>query len=426
MFLQLEIETLTFGGRGLARHAGKAVFVPHTAPGDLVRCQVVRDRTHYAEAEVREFLKEAPRRRVPPCPVAGICGGCDWQHLPYDQQTSWKDRLFREQLLRAGVATDDVVQTIAAAPAELGYRNRLQFKCRLAPGRFVSGFYRPASHYVVDTPNCLLALPAIQDTYAFLRRVLPGSPRPDAIPQVDIACGDDGRVTVLFHLLPDALDAMRRWLFECATTGKFTAAVQTGRKETIKAIAGDAVVSITVDTPPLDLRVGAGGFSQVNPAQNRRMVEAVIAAADLSGQEKILDLFCGVGNFSLPLARRTATVIGIENFAPAILDATGNALRHGINNVTFHTEPAEGAVLRHGPFDLVLLDPPRTGAYPVMRDLLTSKPRRILYVSCDPVTLTRDLQPLVHNGYRIVSARPFDFFPQTWHIESLTVLERCS
>ncbi|MCM2263793.1 MAG: 23S rRNA (uracil(1939)-C(5))-methyltransferase RlmD [Desulfuromonadales bacterium] len=424
MFIELEIETLTFGGRGLGRHNGKAVFVPYTAPGDRVRCRATHDRAHFVEAQLYEMLQPSRLRRTPPCPVAGVCGGCDWQHLPYDEQLRWKERLFHEQLLRTGVASIDALLPIAAAPDEWAYRNRMQFKCRQTQEGFVAGFYRHASHYVVDAPFCRLAIPAIQATYEFLRKALPDAPRPDAIPQVDVSCSDDLSTSVLLHVLPDACSPVRGWLQATAGQGGFAAAVQSGRKQSIEMVTGDAGLVTVVDSPPLSLRIGAGGFAQVNPDQNRRLVDAVVAAAALSGRERVLDLFCGVGNFTLPLARRADSVVGVESYAPAIVDAVANASRHAIGNVTFHAEPAEGAALRHGPFDLVLLDPPRTGAYPVMRDLLELRPRRILYVSCDPVTLTRDLQPLVHNGYRVITSRPFDLFPQTWHVESLTVLER--
>lgn len=424
MTFELEIETLTLGGRGLGRHTGKAVFVPNTAPGDRARCRITRSHRHFDEAEAVELLVPSGLRRPPPCPVFGRCGGCQWQHLPYDSQCEWKERLFRDQLLRAGVVAPAAFLPIEPAPAEWGYRNRVQFKCRQTAQGFVAGFYRHGSHFVVDTPDCLLADHPIRAAYVWLRAALPGAPRPDAIPQLDISCSDDGRVAVLFHVLPDAGAALRPWLTDAAARGGFAAALQCGRKESIEPLCGDAGMELSIDSPPLALKIGAGGFAQVNPAQNRKLVAAVVAAAALAGHERVLDLFCGVGNFTLPLARRAGAVVGVENYAPAIADAISNAARHRLGNVAFHVEPAEGAALRHGPFDLVLLDPPRTGAYPVMRDLLALQPRRILYVSCDPATMGRDLQPLVHNGFTVVSCQPFDLFPQTWHTESLTVLER--
>jgi 23S rRNA (uracil1939-C5)-methyltransferase len=424
MTFDLEIETLTVGGRGLGRHAGKAVFVPCTAPGDHVRCRITRGHRHFDEAETVELLVPSGLRRQPPCPVFGLCGGCQWQHLSYDTQVGWKERLFREQLLRAGVVAPDAFLPIEQAPEEWGYRNRVQFKCRRTAQGFVSGFYRHGSHFVVDTPDCLLADHPIRAAYACLRTELPVSPQPDAIPQVDISSSADGSVAVLLHALPDAAVVLRQWLPDMADRGGFAAAIQCGRKESIEVLCGEADMAMVIDSPPLQLRIGPGGFAQINPDQNRRLVAAVVAAATLSGNERVLDLYCGVGNFTLPLARRAGSVVGVESYAPAITNAIDNAARHALDNVTFHVEPAEGAALRHGPCDLVLLDPPRSGAYPVMRDLLVLKPRRILYVSCDPATLARDLKPLVNSGYTVVSCQPFDLFPQTWHTESLTVLAR--
>jgi 23S rRNA (uracil1939-C5)-methyltransferase len=318
-----------------------------------------------------------------------------------------------------------VILPLVAAPQEWSYRNRLQFKCRQTAHGFAAGFYRHASHFVVDAPQCLLARPPIQACYAGLRQTLPAAPVPAAIPQVDLASSDHGEVTVLLHALPQAADAaLVDWLTATARTGGFAAALQCGRKATIRSLCGETALTTRVDEPPLELRVATGGFAQVNPEQNRRLVAAVVAAAALTGRERVLDLFCGVGNFSLPLARRAAAVVGVECYAPAIADAVANAARAGIANAAFHAEPAAGAALRHGDFDLILLDPPRDGAYPIMRDLLAARPRRILYVSCDPATLARDLQPLVHHGYRVAATQPFDLFPQTWHVESLTVLER--
>lgn len=417
------------GGRGLGRHAGKAVFVPLTAPGDQVRCRVVRSRSHYDEAEIDALLVPAPERREPPCPVFGLCGGCQWQHLPYALQATWKERLFREALVRAGVAGEEAVQPLVPAPAEWGYRNRAQFKCFLTAAGLVSGFYRHGSHHVVDTPRCLLVNEPLRDVYARLRPELAGGPRPAAIPQFDLAADDDNRVALLLHALPAAVPALRPWLKALAGRLGLAAGLQAGRKETIEVVAGDPGCTLSVDDPPMTLRVSPGGFAQVNPAQNRALVAAVIEAARLTGNERLLDLFCGAGNFSLPLARRAAEVVGVESYPPAIADARRNAARNGIANAHFLCEGAESALSRLAaarPFDVVLLDPPRAGAYPVMRALLAAGPQRILYVSCEPTTLVRDLKPLIHGGYAVVFSQAFDLFPQTWHVESLTVLERCT
>jgi 23S rRNA (uracil1939-C5)-methyltransferase len=182
-----------------------------------------------------------------------------------------------------------------------------------------------------------------------------------------------------------------------------------------------------IGSDQVELQAGPGCFTQVNQAQNSVLVDAALTAAGLQGGERVLDLFCGIGNFSLPLARRAAEVVGVEDFAPAIEDARRNAKANRIDNARFFAEDARGALRRQqagGRFDLVMLDPPRSGCYQIMKELLEVRPERVLYVSCDPATLSRDLTLLVHNGYTVTQSLPVDLFPQTWHLETLTLLER--
>ncbi len=422
----LEITALTHGGRGLGRHEGKAVFVPLTVPGDIVSCHIVKAKKHYAEAELVEVDKASSVRRSPPCPYFGCCGGCQWQHLFYTEQTHWKETLFRDQLVRQGIASDDVVAPIVTAPDEWHYRNRAQFKCHMTDTGLVMGFYRHGSHFVVDVDQCLLLRPEIQKVYNLLRQELPHCPSPGAVPQVDVAVGDDKQVRVLLHVLPHARHLLLPWLEDVAGKHALNACLQSGRKETVTVVHGEPELKIVIDHPELFLRYGPGGFAQVNTAQNRQMVDTVLSLLDLKGHEKVLDLFCGMGNFSLPLSRRAAQVAGVEDYAPSIESARNNAHSNGIDNAAFHVGDAAEFVSRFQPgeVDIVILDPPRTGSYDTVKNLLVLQPPQILYVSCDPATLARDLKQLVFNGYEVVSAQAFDLFPQTWHIESMTLLQK--
>ena len=427
--LDLTIDKLTHGGRGMGRHDGKAVFVPLTCPGDRVRCRVTRDKGRYAEAELVEVLAPARERRVPPCPWFGDCGGCQWQHLPYALQCTWKERIFRELLVRRQLMAEQDIGAILAASDEFGYRSRAQFKCRLTPRGLVMGFYRSGSHFVVDVERCLLVEPPVQETLAFLRQAVADAPAADAIPQIDVSCGEDRQVRVVLHALPAAVARLQPWLKSLAREGGFNAFLQSGRKDTLRQVWGAPDLVQWIGPESSVLAAGPGCFTQVNRVQNKRLVEAVLAAADLQGGESVLDLFCGIGNFSLPLARQAAEVVGIEDYAPAIADARRNAERNGLGNVRFFAEDARTGLQRRqsaAQWDLVVLDPPRSGSYAVCKELLQAHPRQIVYVSCDPATLVRDLQLLVHKGYRVVHSRPIDLFPQTWHMESLTLLERLS
>jgi 23S rRNA (uracil1939-C5)-methyltransferase len=423
---ELDITALVHGGRGLGHYEGKAVFVPLTVPGDRVSCRVVNSKRRYIEADILELLVASPLRRQPPCPYFGLCGGCQWQQIPYIEQARWKEQIYSDLLVRSKIACVDALRPIVSAPREWGYRNRVQLKCHGAADGLVLGFYRQGSHYVIDVDACQLVTAQIQGLLNSLRKSLPEAPCQDCIPQVDIACAENEQVRMILHSLPRGRNPLRSWLLEFARAHEINACIQSGRKETLEVVHGDADLTITVDEPEILLRYGPGGFVQVNTAQNRNMVMSMLGMLNLNGTEKVLDLFCGMGNFSLPLARHSAWVIGVEDYAPSIDNARNNALANNIRNIEFHAADATHFMKRfHAEeLDLVVLDPPRTGCYPVACELLKLRPKRILYVSCDPATLARDLVPLVQGGYEIVIGQPFDFFPQTWHIESMTLLSR--
>ncbi len=427
MIDDLRIERLTYGGSGLGHHQGKAVFVPHTAPGDLVRCRVVREKKRYIEAELTEIITPSPQRRSPLCPVFGLCGGCQWQHLPYAEQTSWKETIFRDSLTRPTGLAAERFRPLVAAPDEWAYRSRAQFKCRWTDQGFVMGFYRRGSHYVIDIEHCPIVADELNEALQYFRRWLGEGPCPDKIPQVNIAVDDEGWVRVVVHVLDGREAALAAYLRPLVETVGYSLFFQSGRKETLTRITGEDDLHIFPTlSPKLRLAYGPGGFAQVNLSQNRNLVAAVTTAVETIRPKRVLDLYCGMGNFSLPIALWADEVVGIEDHAPSIRKAEQNALSNKLTNLRFYAEPAEGAAARHaqtGHFDLVVLDPPRTGAYPVVRELASLRPRHILYISCDPPTLARDLVPLLHNGYELQWSQPFDLFPQTYHTEGLTLLE---
>jgi 23S rRNA (uracil1939-C5)-methyltransferase len=422
----LEITSLVHGGRGIGRHEGKAVFVPLTAPGDRVNCRVVKSKRRFAEAELCELVVPSPVRREPPCPFFGSCGGCQWQHLPYQEQARWKEQSFADLMVRSKVVEVSSIKPMIAAPDEWYYRNRVQLKTHFSEQGLELGFYRHGSHHVVDIDRCRLVSPQLQRTLDLLRGELSEIPAADGITQIDIDSGDDKEVRLLLHVNKRALQPLREWLQSFACKHQLMACIQSGGKGRIEIVQGEAELKVSVDQPALDLRYGPGGFVQVNSAQNRAMVAYMMELLALKGEEKVLDLFCGMGNFSLPLARKSGQVTGVEDHAPSINKARANALANRISNVEFHVADASSVMSRfeRNDLDLVVLDPPRTGNYQVSNQLLQVRPKRILYISCDPATLARDLVPLVSGGYEVVSSRPFDLFPQTWHVESMTLLQR--
>jgi 23S rRNA (uracil1939-C5)-methyltransferase len=422
----LEITSLVHGGRGIGRHEGKAVFVPLVAPGDRIDCRVVKSKKRFAEAELIEVLVPSPFRREPPCAFFGACGGCQWQHLPYPEQLRWKGQNFSDQLVRSKRVQADRIKPIVAAPDEWRYRNRVQLKTHFSAAGLAIGFYRHGSHSVVDIDHCLLVAPPLQKVLSLLRENLQGMDNAESVEQVDLACGDDGKVRLLLYVRPEGYEALRGQLQSFAARYSLNACIKAVEQGSVEIVQGEGELTVTIDQPALALRYGPGGFVQVNSSQNRAMISNMLELLDLKGNEKVFDLFCGMGNFSLPLARRAGHVVGIEDYVPSIDMARLNAEANQVRNVEFFAADASAIIDRFKGenLDLVVLDPPRTGNYEVVNQLLQLKPERVLYVSCDPATLARDLVPLVSGGYEVISSQPFDLFPQTWHIESMTLLQK--
>lgn len=423
----LDITSLVHGGRGIGRHQGKAVFVPLTLPGDRIDCRVIKAKRRFVEAELLLVTRPSPLRREPPCPLFGDCGGCQWQHIPYPEQARWKEQIFAEQMLRNLVISGDSLLPTVSAPQEWQYRNRIQLKCQATANSVALGFYRHGSHTVVDLHQCLLVDPRIQHVLECLRMDLPEPSLCAGIEQLDLSCGDDGEVRVVLYTDAQQSRLLRRWLSAFAEGQQISACLKENGQEGCDLLHGSADLAIKVDQPELTLNSAPGGFVQVNSAQNRNMVATMLELLQLDGRQNVLDLFCGMGNFSLPIARRAKRVVGVEDSAVSIASARRNAMINRIGNAEFHSADAASILAcrqTDESFDLVVLDPPRGGNYQAICELLKVRPEQILYISCDPATLVRDLAPLLQNGYEVASSQPFDLFPQTWHIESMTMLRK--
>jgi 23S rRNA (uracil1939-C5)-methyltransferase len=433
--MHVAIEKMVFGGAGFGHLGGKACFVPFTAPGDEAAIRVVTDKRSYLEGEVVELVTASPRRTSPHCPIFGRCGGCNWQHLSYDEQLSQKEEIFAEFLRRAGRFGRERIAPIVAAPDTYGYRSRVQFKVRSVAGELHLGFYRAGSHFVVDVPNCCaIASPAINGLFGELRAALAVFPEAERIPQIDVATGEDGTSILTFHYIGDKPEEFLTFLCDAATLLPSAGGIllQQGKKRTLEMVSGVGSLAYRI---PADFLPGlaetvlsfrGGAFSQVNYHQNLALIALVHQLTGLTGGERVLDLFCGNGNFAVPLARYAAEVIGIEAYEPSLEDAVGNARANGITNAVFACGDAAAEVQRLAAvgerFDVVILDPPRTGTPEVVRHIHALKPRAVIYISCDPATLARDIGTLQKSGFEVVKSCPVDMFPQTYHIESVTLL----
>jgi 23S rRNA (uracil1939-C5)-methyltransferase len=435
----ITIEKIVAGGLGLGRLAsGLVVMVPGTLPGERVRITEQRRRKGYLEAEAVEIVEPAAARVMPACPIFGRCGGCDLQHAAYPAQVALKTAVLREQLGRINLA-GDVWQEPLAASAPFGYRQRIRLQVDESTGRF--GFYRPRSHQVEPVTRCLLARPEINEIWRQLQAQ-------ETLPLLLAHCRsleisvspDDGGVALLFLLRrkprPRELQLAREicgnfsGLLGCLFTGPdFEAMDPLGQQSGPPSFLSRFTLPASVTgSRPLTLTVEPGGFCQVNSSQNEQLVRTLLAWAALEPGERVLDLFCGMGNFSLPLALAAREVVGCDLQGAAIRAAKRNAEQAGLTNCRFLRQPAAAGareMLTGGErFDLLLLDPPRQGCADLLSLLPELGARRLIYISCDPATLARDLVGLREQGFQLRRLQMVDMFPQTHHLETITLLER--
>jgi len=429
------IEKLAFGGNGICRIAGKVCFVPFSCPGDEVRLAVTTEKRSYLEARIVELITPSPFRTQPSCPVFGTCGGCSWQHIDYAQQLAAKQQILTETMWRGARVGAECITATQPSARQYGYRSRVQFKLHGSGDKLQIGFYRTGSHLVVDAgQGCPVALPVINEALAALRSVLKSFADIRSIPKISIDSAEQGLIAVVKYSGRDSASAAAFFEKHCGEllplTGLF---LQSERSGSLQKVYGDDLLTYSLPawspgSEPIRLSYQAGGFAQVNRDQNGAMLEIVKRLAGFTGTEQVLDLYCGNGNFSLPIASLVSEVTGIEEFAGSIAAARENGIKNHISNAAFICADAASGTRQLADngsrFDTVILDPPRSGAAEAVAEICRLKPDRIIYVSCDPSTLARDCGMLAEKGYQVSECVPVDMFPQTYHIESVTLLKK--
>lgn len=427
------IDKLAFSGNGVCRIDGKVCFVPFSCPGDQVTLRITQQKKSYSTAVIKDLLISSPDRIAPLCPVFGECGGCNWQHVRYPVQLEQKQQIFADALWRGARIDACFIRDIISSPIEYGYRSRVRFKVAVIDRNIQIGFFRNGSHEVVDAlDGCPVAIPVINEILAGFRLILPGCSEIGQITEICIDTGECGAVAIV-HCSGHSKASLRKFLTEQSTvlkscTGLFLQSDKRivpekiwGSDEIIYSMAGPDAVS-----PVLKLSYLPGGFSQINQLQNAVILNEIRRLGAFKQSYKLLDLYCGNGNFSLPVAAQVESVLGVEGAEGAIASANLNKSRNGIHNVQFRCDNVKSAL--HGlvedgrKFDVVLLDPPRAGADEAVPDIVKLDPEKIIYVSCDPSTLARDLGIFAGFGYRVQECVPLDMFPHTYHIESVTSL----
>lgn len=426
--VRLKVSGLSHEGRGIAQVDGKTVFVHGALPGETVVARYTRRHRRYDEAAVVEVEHAAAERIDPRCPHFGTCGGCSLQHLSPERQIAFKQDVLLELLWHVGrVEPAEVLAPLQGSP--WGYRRKARLAVKDVPrkGRVLVGFREKHSPYVADMNSCEVLDPRVGQRLEALSELIAGLSRPDRIPQIEVAIGDNAVALVFRNLEPltsPDLASLRRF----GQQHDFMILQQPGNESTVAPVWPE-VQELYYEVAGERLVFRPTDFTQVNNALNLKMVGRAIALLDPGPDDRVLDLFCGLGNFTLPLARRAAAVVGVEGDQALVERACENARRNGLQNAEFHVanlaEPVDHHPWARAEFNKVLLDPPRSGALEVLPQVAWFRPQRIVYVSCNPSTLARDAGELVHNyGYRLVSAGVMDMFPHTAHVESIACFEQ--
>ncbi|HXY54473.1 MAG TPA: 23S rRNA (uracil(1939)-C(5))-methyltransferase RlmD [Nitrospirota bacterium] len=415
---ELVIEKLVHGGSGLGRlDSGHAVFVPGVLPGERVTVALRKKKKGFLEADLVQIITPSRDRIKPPCEGEKQCTGATWSYIAYQAQLRFKQEILLDSLKRIGGIEPKRLLATVPAPRTDHYRLRTQFNVRSLDGMQKIGFFRQGSYDLIEVENAFLIHPLIDKVLKAIRSIAHGLPQ---LAEIHINATPAGEVHVLFFNKLQSYPPLEPILNELREKAPEVIGITgfAGKKK----VAAHGKNYLTLDIEGLTLLATEGNFYQVNWDQNRNMVRTVIDFAGLTGNETVLDLYCGIGNFALPLAKKAKSVIGIESGYSAIEDATRNAELNGISNAEFIADDMQKGLKtllqRKVRADIIVLDPPRAGAtLKTLERVLAFLPRKIVYVSCNPATLARDLKFFHLFGFRLEQLQPVDMFPYTYHIE---------
>jgi 23S rRNA (uracil1939-C5)-methyltransferase len=417
------IESVAFKGYGVARIHGKVVFIPYTATGDRGWIEILEEKKNYSVGRLVQIVEPSPWRVNPPCPYFGSCGGCQWQHIDYSAHGELKKEILRESLKRLGKLKEIPLISVAPSPQSYDYRVRVQLKVK---GKSM-GYYQEGSHRIVDIECCPISHPLVNQIIRNLRdESVPSWP----IEEIEINVSPtERRGTLLFH--PLSFDQRREdFLKQFLQNHPILQGIAIARKDGLK-LFGDPHLNFTIpwdqgkEKRSLTFRISLGSFSQVNLEQNQRLIQSVLQFSEGNKGERVLDLYAGAGNLTLPLALGAKEVFGIEENKWAVEDSRFNAEKNGIKNVRFIRGKVE-EVLKNSTRkpDLIVLDPPRTGCKAILDQVVRLTPQKIVYVSCEPTTFSRDLRLFSDRGYSLQRLSLIDMFPQTYHMEVIGLLQQ--
>jgi 23S rRNA (uracil1939-C5)-methyltransferase len=448
--LPLVVDALDLEGQGIARREdGKVVFIEGALPGERVRVRVLRRKNQWEQGVLQDLLRTSALRVQPRCPhfglMDGACGGCKMQHLDAAAQVAAKQRVLEDNLWHLAKVKAETVLPAIHGPT-WGYRHRARMSVRhvVKKGQVLIGFHERKSRYIADMQSCAVLPPAVSDLLLPLRDLLAGMDARDTCPQIELACGDEAIALVLRHLQPLSEADRQRLLAFSQQHPRVQWWLQPKGPDTVHLLQeGGNVLSYALPEFDLTMPFRPTDFTQVNPAINQVLVGTALRWLNVQASERVIDWFCGLGNFTLPLATRAREVLGIEGSQALVDRATDNAVQ---NATALRVQPSFVArnlfemtpdmLVADGVADKWLIDPPREGAFALAKALAElhqdpregwKRPSRIVYVSCNPATLARDAGLIVHQaGYRCTHAGVVNMFPHTAHVESMAVFERVS
>ncbi len=414
--MELTIKGISHNGEGVARNAGKVVFIPFAIPGELVKAEIIEEKKKYSRGIIREIVKKSPHRVEPGCPYYYKCGGCSYQHITYDEQLVLKQKIVKETISRIGGIEAKILDTIGMQEP-WDYRNKVVWHISNSQDGKRMGFYRYQSKKLIEIDNCPLLLPKVNKISFLIKEILPGI-HLEEDSSIMIRQSNNSRETMIEFINCFAGREVVKRLFRKIDT------IYEKKNGKIRLLAGQELIKEKAGKSLFLL--GPDDFFQVNPEQSEFMINTVAEYLNLSGHNKVLDAYCGAGMFALNIADNVVSVVGIDSNVRAVKNAKKNATLNDIENCQFISGPCEVILSNlQNSFDRVIVNPPRTGVKPeVINAIVNISPEIIVYVSCNPATLARDLKQFVNNSYKVANIQPIDMFPQTSHIESIVLLQK--
>lgn len=429
--VEVVIEKLTPEGRGVAHIDGKVVFIDFALPGEQIKFLYTRTGSKFDEGRAVEVLQASPDRVQPLCEHFGLCGGCSLQHMAPEAQIIAKQQTLVDQLqYMAGVQAAEILPPLRGPVWGYRHKARLGVKFVFKKNKVLVGFREKAESMLADLSHCKVLHPSVGEKLEELGQLIMGMTARNTIPQIEVAVSADVTALVFRHMEPLS-DDDQQILIRYAEKNNLHIYLQPGGPDSVHPLwpKQPEPLQYRLEQHNITIQFAASDFTQVNPDINRQMLDRALNLLDLQPNEKVLDLFCGLGNFTLPMARRVAHVTGVEGSVEMVVKARRNALLNKIENVEFHAADLSadltGYPWLNQQYDKILLDPPRTGAMSMLKYLGKLGATRIVYVSCNPATLARDAQVLVNDyGYKLQAAGVMDMFPHTAHVESIAVFNK--